>query len=101
MFRKPKRHFSDGDFLYGAFIEFVKCWGSGGRSRLFMESKKGGAFVNFSTFLGQGATRSKQFKMASPPGEETSAQGYPDGRQDSTTNRDSKEKKVKKKSKRN
>jgi hypothetical protein len=40
------RHFSAGDFHFAtfAFIEFVKCWGSGGRSRLF-------AFVNFSTFI--------------------------------------------------
>ena len=67
MFRKTKRHVSEGDFLFATFIEFVKCWGSGRRSRLFMESRKSGAFVNFSTFLGHpGMRRSyQQFKMAS------------------------------------
>ena len=90
MFWKTKRHFSEGDFLYATFIEFVKFWGSGGRSRLFMESKKSGAFVNFSTFLGHpGMRRFQQFKMASD--EETKTQ-------DPKSNRDSKEKKSKKKS---
>ena len=39
------------DKCYLRFIEAVKCWGSGGRSRLFMESKNGGAFVHFPTFV--------------------------------------------------
>ena len=73
MFRKTKRHFSERDFLFATFIEFVKCWGSGGRSRLFMESRKSGAFVNFSTFLGHpGMRRFRQYKMAQD--EETQAQ---------------------------
>ena len=67
MFKITKRHFSEGDFLFATFIEFVKCWGSGRRSRLFMESRKSGAFMNFSTFLGHpGMRRSfQQSKMAS------------------------------------
>ena len=39
------------DKCYLRFIEAVKCWGSGGRSRLFMKSKNGGAFVHFPTFV--------------------------------------------------
>ena len=92
MFRKTKRHFTEKDFLFATFNEFLKCWGSGGRSRLFMESKESGAFVNFSAFLGHpGMRRSfQQSKMASD--EEIQAQ-------DPKSNSDSKEKKSKKKSK--
>ena len=43
---------SEGSFLFATFCEFVKCWGSGAKSRLFIESVKGNAFVNFSAFLG-------------------------------------------------
>ena len=34
------------------FVEFNKCWTSGKRSRLFIESVNGNAFMNFSVFLG-------------------------------------------------
>ena len=88
MFRTQKDTLSEGDFI---FATFVKCWRSGGRSRLFMESKKSGAFVNFSTFLGHPGVRSFQpSKMASDEATKT---------QDPKTNRDSKEKKSMKKSK--
>ena len=91
MFRKTKRHFSEGDFLFATFIEFVKCWGSSRRSRLFMEFTKSGALVNFSTFLEHpGMRRFQKSKMALD--EETKTQ-------DPKSNRDSKEKKSKKKSK--
>ena len=49
---KSQRHFSEEAFLQATFSEFVKCWGSGKRARIFMESVNGGAFVSFSTFLG-------------------------------------------------
>ena len=39
-------------FLFASFIEFVKCWSSGKKSRLVIESMNGQAFVNFSAFLG-------------------------------------------------
>ena len=52
MFRKIKRHSSEEAFLYATFCEFVKCWGSGARSRLFIESVNRNAFVNFSAYLG-------------------------------------------------
>ena len=45
------RH-SEEAFLFVSFYEFVKCWSSGKRSRLFIESVNGHAFVNFSAFLG-------------------------------------------------
>ena len=34
------------------FVEFNKCWTSGKRSRLFIETVNGNAFMNFSVFLG-------------------------------------------------
>ena len=49
---KSQRHFSEEAFLHATFREFTKCWGSGKRARIFMESVNGGAFVSFSTFLG-------------------------------------------------
>ena len=52
MFKNIKRHSSEGAFLYATFGEFVKCWGSGARSRLFIESVNKNAFVNFSAYLG-------------------------------------------------
>ena len=39
-------------FLLSTFSEFVKCWKSNKKSRLFIESVNGMAFVNFSAFLG-------------------------------------------------
>ena len=49
---KSQRHFSEEAFLQATFREFTKCWGSGKRARIFVESVNGGAFVSFSTFLG-------------------------------------------------
>ena len=39
-------------FLLSTFSEFVKCWKSSKRSRLFVDSVNGMAFVNFSACLG-------------------------------------------------
>ena len=39
-------------FLSSTFNEFYKCWRSGANARLFIESVRGKAFVNFSAFLG-------------------------------------------------
>ena len=49
---ESQRHFSEEAFLQATLSEFIKCWGSGKRARIFVESVNGGAFVNFSTFLG-------------------------------------------------
>ena len=43
---------SEAAFLFSTFKEFYKCWRSGTRSRVFIESFNGQAFVNFSAFLG-------------------------------------------------
>ena len=39
-------------FLFSTFREFTKCWRSGTKTRVIMESVNGHAFVNFSAFLG-------------------------------------------------
>ena len=39
-------------FLLSTFSEFVKCWKASKRSRLFIDSVNGEAFVNLSVFLG-------------------------------------------------
>ena len=60
-----RTQFSEEAFLHATFSEFVKCWGSGKRARIFVESMNGGAFVNFSTFLGNpGMVHTNQRKMA-------------------------------------
>ena len=75
MNNKPRSQRSDEGLLFATLVEFVKCWGSGKRSRLFVESVNKEAFLNFSTFLGNpGKGHFRQNKMAS--GEET--QGYPE-----------------------
>ena len=51
-----KRHFTEEAFLFSTFVEFNKCWGSGKKSRLVIESVNGLAFVNFSSFLGHPKT---------------------------------------------
>ena len=62
---KTPRHFSEEAFLCATFSEFIKCWGSGKRARIFVESMNGGAFVNFSTFLGNpGSDHINHRKMA-------------------------------------
>ena len=39
-------------FLFSTFTEFNKCWRSGAKARVIMESFNGAAFVNFSAYLG-------------------------------------------------
>ena len=39
-------------FLSSTFREFIKCWRSGTKARVIIESVNGHAFVNFSAFLG-------------------------------------------------
>ena len=51
-----KRHFTEEAFLFSTFVEFNKCWSSGKKSRLVIESVNGFAFVNFSAFLGHPKT---------------------------------------------
>ena len=51
-----KRHFTEEAFLFSTFVEFNKCWSSGKRSRLVIESVNGFAYVNFSAFLGHPKT---------------------------------------------
>ena len=53
---KQYRHFTEEAFLFSTFVEFNKCWSSGKRSRLVIESVNGHAFVNFSAFLGNPKT---------------------------------------------
>ena len=44
---------SEAAFLFSTIKEFYKCWRSGTRARVFIESfNRGGAFVNFSAYLG-------------------------------------------------
>ena len=43
---------SEAAFIFSTFNEFYKCWKSGANARLFIESVKGKAFINFSAFLG-------------------------------------------------
>ena len=51
-----KRQFTEEAFLFSTFVEFNKCWSSGKKSRLVIESMNGVAFVNFSAFLGHPKT---------------------------------------------
>ena len=63
---KRRRQLSDGGLLFKTLVEFTNCWVSGRRSRLFVETMNGEAFMNFSTFLGNpGKGYSRQNKMAS------------------------------------
>ena len=39
-------------FLFSTFCEFLKCWRSGKKARVIIESQRGHAFVNFSAYLG-------------------------------------------------
>ena len=43
---------SEEAFLFSTFREFNKCWRSGTKARVIMESLGGHVFVNFSAFLG-------------------------------------------------
>ena len=43
---------SEEAFLFSTFKEFCKCWRSGTRARVIMESMNGNTFVNFSALLG-------------------------------------------------
>ena len=66
MYNTTKRQLSERAFLFPSNIEFVKRWRSGRRSRLFVESVKGEAFLTFSTFLGKpGTNHLRRSKMAS------------------------------------
>ena len=97
MFKNSKRQLSDGGLLFRTLVEFVKCLGSGRRSRLFVESLNGEAFMNFSTFLGNpGRRHFRQNKMAT--GEETL--GYPENHRDPKLSKKTKRKKSPKKTER-
>ena len=43
---------SEEAFLFATFKEFHKCWRSGTKARVIIESVNGKAFVNFSAYLG-------------------------------------------------
>ena len=47
-----KTNYTEEAFLLSTFSEFVKCWKASKKSRLFIESVNGMAFVNFTAFLG-------------------------------------------------
>ena len=64
-------NYTEEAFLLSTFSEFVKCWKSSKKSRLFIESVNGMAFVNFSVFLGN-------------PSEAHSPQSFPQRRQPSS-----------------
>ena len=49
---RTKTNYTEEAFLLSTFSEFVKCWKSSKKSRLFIESVNGMAFMNFSVFLG-------------------------------------------------
>lgn len=49
---RRKTIYTEEVFLLSTFSEFLKCWKSSRRSRLFIDSVNGQAFVNFSVFLG-------------------------------------------------
>ena len=49
---RSKKHFSEGAFLFATFMEFNKCWRSGKKSRLIVESVNGFSFINFTAYLG-------------------------------------------------
>ena len=49
---KTKFRFTEEAFLLSTFAEFNKCWRSGKKSRLIIETVNGHAFVNFCAFLG-------------------------------------------------
>ena len=49
---KTKSRFTEEAFLLSTFAEFNKCWRSGKKSRLIIETVNGHAFVNFCAFLG-------------------------------------------------
>ena len=51
---RSKRYFTEGAFLFSTFVEFNKCWRSGKKSRLVIESNVNGfAFFNFSAFFAE------------------------------------------------
>ena len=49
---RSKTNYTEEAFLLSTFSEFVKCWKSSKKSRLFIETVNGMAFMNFSVFLG-------------------------------------------------
>ena len=52
MRRRKNYNHTEEAFLLSTFSEFVKCWKSNKKSRIFIESVNGMAFMNFSVFLG-------------------------------------------------
>ena len=46
------RHSEEAFLFASVFSEFVKCWSSGKKSYLIIESLSGQAFIHFSAFLG-------------------------------------------------
>ena len=51
-----QRHFTEEAFRSLTFVEFNKCWSSGKKSRLVIESMNGFVYVSFSAFLGHPKT---------------------------------------------
>lgn len=49
---KTKSRFTEEAFLFSTFAEFTRCWRSGRKSRLIIETENGRALVNFCAFLG-------------------------------------------------
>ena len=62
------RIFTEEAFLFSTFVEFNKCWSSGKKSRLVIESFNGFAFVNFSAFLGHPKTMHSAPREKRDPG---------------------------------
>ena len=59
---RTKTNYTEEAFLLSTFSEFVKCWKYSKKSRLFVESVNGMAFMNFSVFLGNpGETHSPHY----------------------------------------
>ena len=51
--QRTKTNITEEVFLLSTFSEFAKCWKSGKRARMFMDTVNGEAFINFSVFLGK------------------------------------------------
>ena len=62
-----KTNYTEEAFLLSTFSEFVKCWKASKKSRLFIESVNGMAFVNFSAFLGNPSEAHSTPSTSHPP----------------------------------
>ena len=71
--QRTKTNFTEEAFLLSTFYEFIKCWKSSKRPRLFIDSVNGNAFVNFSAFLGDPSEAHFQpnSRRRKPPPEES------------------------------